>query len=88
MYSLEECYSCHNKCKEPLKSTSEFQQVLLGQFDAVLNQCLHSCTKQKRKSVYLNPEAAACYTECLAVSEGQIEELKAKILASYDKFDY
>ena len=48
-----------------------------------LNNCLHSCTKQKRKSAHLSGETVNCYNDCLHHSEALLNEVEETLVHNY-----
>ena len=82
-FSLKECYNCQNNCMDKIKILDSKTQVAFGKFDSVLNGCLHSCSKQKRKSMILSNEAVICYKDCLTLARDTLINLENHVTSAY-----
>lgn len=69
-----------------LEVTDEKAQIAFGRFDSVLNGCLHSCSKQKRKSPLLSADAVICYKDCLKIGGNTLQSLDKHLTAVYTQF--
>ena len=69
-----------------LEITDSKAQIAFGKFDATLNGCLHSCSKQKRKSSLLSSDAVICYKECLKLGHNTLQDLDNHLLSIYSQF--
>ena len=81
-----ESHNCQEGCERNLKFVDFRTQVAFGRFDSMLNGCLHSCTKQRRKSSVLSGDVANCYSECLNSGEQMIRNLDTHLSSVYSKF--
>ena len=85
-FTLKESYNCQKKCLKILEITDSKSQVAFGKFDTVLNGCLHSCSKQRRKSPLLSSDAVICYRECLNIGTQTLKDLEEHLVSIYSMF--
>lgn len=85
-YTLQESYVCQKKCIKSLDLMDSKTQVAFGKFDSILNGCLHSCSKQKRKSSILSNEASICYKECLSMGRKSLTNMETYLISVYSQF--
>lgn len=77
--NLEESYNCSKNCVRSLDYVDQQSQILFARFDASLNSCLHSCTKQRRKSDMISADSMGCYTECFNNSKIYLQDLDSAL---------
>lgn len=87
-FTVKEAYDCQGKCEQPLERLKTQQERLFALWDVrakqmSLNNCLHSCTKQKRKSAHLSGETVNCYNDCLRHSEALLNEVEETLVHNY-----
>jgi hypothetical protein len=85
-FSLKESYDCQKNCAKGLEIIDSKTQIAFGKFDSVLNGCLHSCSKQKRKSPLLSSDSVVCYRECLSLARNTLKGLENHLLSTYSQF--
>ena len=81
-----EAQTCQDKCEKNIKFVDFKTQVAFARFDSVLNGCLHSCTKQRRKSAGLSGDVANCYNDCFNSGKIMLEDLDTHLGALYSRF--
>ncbi|OMJ92058.1 hypothetical protein SteCoe_5263 [Stentor coeruleus] len=74
-FNLEESYNCSKNCVRSLDYVDQQTQILFGRFDAAFNSCLHSCTKQRRKSDVISADSLGCYTDCFDNAKVYLQDL-------------
>ena len=85
-HEVLEAQSCQDKCEKSIKFVDFKTQVAFARFDSLLNGCLHSCTKQRRKSAELSGDVANCYNDCFNSGKLMLEDLDIHLGALYSRF--